>query len=220
MVPGIGPRNCGIGKLAGLIQLLSGGHLIIALVLTMALSIILGCAMPTPVAYVVAALVVSPVLVDMGLTRMTSHFFVFYFAILSAVTPPVAGASMVGSQIANAGYLITGWESLKLSAPFFLVPYFIVKNPIVLSHSQPVASAILAIIALLVACGAMLVFCQGFCLVKTGTPERILFLVVALLATSYGQYGAYFALILSTGTGAVLLMMQWKRWKAQRDTKR
>lgn len=198
-------------KLAGVIQILSDGHVPIALVLTMLLSILLGCAMPTPVAYVITALVVSPALVDMGLNMMTAHFFVFYFAILSAVTPPVAGASMVGSQIAKSNYLVTGWESLKLTAPFFIVPFFIVRNPIVLTMSQPIPEAIAAILALVIACGAFMVFCQGFCLSPVRSLERYLYLVTAILAIIFGQFGGNLLLLVSLALATGLIIVQLRK---------
>jgi len=200
-------------KMAGIIQALSGGHLVVALVLTMILSIILGCAMPTPVAYLITALVVSPALVEMGLDTMTAHFFVFYFAILSAVTPPVAGATIVASQIAEYSYMKTGWESLKLTAPFFLVPFFIIKNPVVLSKGQVLPDALYAILSLCVACGAFLIFCQNFCFTNTRVFERILFLIVAVLATFYGLFSSLPAFVASMILMTYLIVNQVIRIK-------
>jgi TRAP transporter 4TM/12TM fusion protein len=204
-------------KLAGLVQFLSGGNLIVGLFLIMLLSILLGCALPTIVAYVLVALLVAPVLVDMGINRTVAHFFVFYYAILANVTPPVAHATLVGSKIAGGSYYKASWESLKLTAPFYMVPYFIVKNPIILSKSQPFFEAICAFLALVIACGAMLVFCQGFCYTKTGFQERSLFLLTALLATYFGQYGGYTVLISAFILFTALLMFQQKRRRKRRD---
>ena len=203
-------------KLAGVIQTISGGYLVIALLLTMVLSIFLGCAMPTPVAYLISALVVSPALVEMGLDIMTAHFFVFYFAILSAVTPPVAGATIVASQIADSSYMKTGWESLKLTAPFFLVPFFIVRNPVILTRSQDLAGSIEAILSMCIACFALLIFCQGFCFKKTKPLERALFLVTALLATGQGLFGGHFLFICSTVFWVVLVGTQIKRIRSNK----
>ena len=198
-------------KMAWLIQSVSGGHLIIALFLTMLLSILLGCALPTVVAYVLVALLVAPVLVDMGLERTIAHFFVFYYAILANVTPPVAGATLVGSRIAGGSYMKASWESLKLSAPFFLVPFFIITNPVVLSKPQPFPEALAALLALLIACAGMLVFCQNFCLTKITLPERILFLTSALMATYHGLSGDYAFLIASILLFSFLMILQWKK---------
>lgn len=198
-------------KLAQVIAAISGGNLVIALILTMMLSILLGCAMPTPVAYVVTALVVAPVLLEMGLDLLVAHFFVFYFAILSAVTPPVAGASMVGSKVAGAGYLATAWESFKLTSPFFLVPFFLARNPIILSQSQPFLDAVLALIALVVGCISFMFFCHKFCFVKTNVIERVLFLFTAGLAAYYSQSGSLLVFVFSVIFLTALMVVQWKR---------
>ena len=195
-------------KLAGLIVTIADGNLGVALVLTMVLSIILGCAMPTPVAYVITALVVSPPLVEMGLELRAAHFFVFYFAILSAVTPPVAGATIVGSRIAEYSYMKTGWESLKLTAPFFIVPFFIAKNPIFFADAQPLSQAVIVLISMAVACGAALIFCQGYFLRPINTVERMLYLVTILAAVYHGLYANRTAFAVSLGLFAVLLAMQ------------
>ncbi|MBT4262862.1 MAG: TRAP transporter fused permease subunit [Deltaproteobacteria bacterium] len=187
-------------KIAGLIEALSGGNFLLALIFTMLLAILLGCAMPTPVAYVVTALVVAPVLENMGLSLIMAHFFVFYYAILSAVTPPVAGAALVGSRLAGAGYLSTGWESLKLIAPFFLLPFFMIRNPVILSMAQPLIPAVLAIISLILACLAFMAFCQGYLFAKTNPAERIGFLIVAIASFLFGFYGYLAAL----ATGIIL----------------
>jgi TRAP-type uncharacterized transport system fused permease subunit len=200
-------------KLAGFIQHVSSGHLTFALFLTMLLSILLGCALPTVVAYVLVALLVAPVLVDMGLDRTIAHFFVFYYAILANVTPPVAGATLVGSKIAGGSYMKASWESLKLSAPFFIVPYFVVKNPVILSKSQPLIQTLSAIIALMIACGGMLVFCQNLCFTRTEFLERVLFLTAAIMAAYYGLNGGFAVLIAAILLFCILIIVQWrKRW--------
>ena len=198
-------------KLATLSQTLAGDNLIVGLMYAMCLSIILGCAMPIVVAYVICAIVVSPVLVDMGLPMVTAHFFVFYFAVLSAVTPPVAAAAMVGSRIAESKYLATGYEAFKLIFPFFVVPYFLVANPIVMLQPQGFLSAVAALTALVIACGAAVIFTQGFFLVRTSLFERLGYLGAAILATSYGLYGNYSALIGALVLIGILILAQLKR---------
>jgi TRAP-type uncharacterized transport system fused permease subunit len=194
-----------------LIETLSGGNFLLALIFTMLLAILLGCAMPTPVAYVVTALVVAPVLQNMGLSLVMAHFFVFYYAILSAVTPPVAGAALVGSRLASAGYLKTGWESLKLVAPFFLLPFFMIRNPVVLSMAQPVIPAILAMISLILACLAFMVFCQGYLFAKTSRVEHAGFLVVTAASVLFGFYSYLAALVIAVILFAILCGLQWKK---------
>jgi TRAP-type uncharacterized transport system fused permease subunit len=180
----------------------------------MGLSIILGCAMPIVVAYVICAIVVSPVLVDMGLPMITAHFFVFYFAVLSAVTPPVAAAAMVGSRIAESEYVKTSYEAFKLILPFFLVPYFLVANPIVMLQTQSLYSAGAALVALIISCGAGVVFTQGFLLVRITLFERIGYLAAATLGTAYGIYKIFPALLVAVILVVLLLMVQLKKKNA------
>lgn len=198
-------------KLAALSQTLAGGHVVLGLCYAMGLSIILGCAMPIVVAYVICAIVVAPVLVDMGLPQMTAHFFVFYFAVLSAVTPPVAAAAMVGSKIAESDYVKTGFESLKLILPFFIVPFFLTANPIVMGRAQPLLSGAAAMVALIVACGSIMVFSQGYFLVATKKIERMGYLFVAFLSTVYGLYGLWSAFFASIVLFIILCLFQFKR---------
>ncbi|MBN1381320.1 MAG: TRAP transporter fused permease subunit [Deltaproteobacteria bacterium] len=198
-------------KLAGVIEVLSGGNLLMALVFTAMLAILLGCAMPTPVAYVITALVVAPGLERMGMNMMTAHFFVFYYAILSAVTPPVAGASMVGSQIAGTSYMKTAWESLKLATPFFLLPFYIVYHPVMLSQAQPFGNAVLALVSLAISATAAMVFCQRYLFADTSLVEHIGYLITCIFSLAYAFYDSYVSLVISIVLFTVLVVYQWKK---------
>jgi TRAP transporter 4TM/12TM fusion protein len=207
----------GVGiKLAGLIETLSSGHLIIALVLTMFLSILMGCALPTVPAYAIVALVVAPALVNMGVERLLAHFFVFYYAVLAVITPPVAPGAMVASKMAGASFWKTGLESTRLAAPFFLVPYFIMRNPLLLLEPQKEPlGMLLAVIGIIIACASLMVTLQNFCLVRVSPVERVLFAVTAGSATVFGYYGGMppfvIALVLFTG----LILFQFKKRKPE-----
>jgi TRAP-type uncharacterized transport system fused permease subunit len=142
---------------------------------------------------------------------ITAHFFVFYFAVLSAVTPPVAAAAMVGSKIAESNYVKTGYESLKLILPFFLIPFFLTTNPIIMGQSQPFFSGAGAIISLIVACTSVMAFTQRYLIVAISGLERAGFLLVAVLATIYGLYGVVLALIVSVVLFVFLCLTQIKR---------
>lgn len=178
----------GMTKLALFVSGISGGYLLPTLVLTMLLSILLSSSMPTVIAYIVVAFVSAPILKDLGLSQQVAHFFVFYFAILAAVTPPIAGAAMVGSQIAGASYMKVSWESFKLVGPFFILPYFIIKNPIVFMEYQPPVQAITVLIAMIIAMGAMMCLFQGYCFRPTGRVEKLFLTAASFCAVFYGLY--------------------------------
>jgi TRAP-type uncharacterized transport system fused permease subunit len=203
-------------KLSLLITTLSGGHTFPTLIMTMLLSIVLASSLPTVIAYIVVAFVASPILVDLGVPLEIAHFFVFYYAILATVTPPIAGGAIVGSQIAGCSYAPASIESFKLAAPFFLLPFFMVNNPIVLSESQPAIPAVMAMAALVLAMGAMTCTCQGYCLARMTRLERILFFVSALSATWYGLKGESIFFAASLLLVGVSMVIQWKRRKRVR----
>ena len=198
-------------KLSLLITSLAGAALLPTLVMTMILSILLSSSTPTVIAYVVVAFLAAPILTDLGVARTQAHLFVFYFAIMAAVTPPVAGAAMVGSQLAGASYLRASWESFKLVGPFFLLPYFLVHNPVIMAQAQPWPQAVMALAALVLAMGALLCFAQRYCLTHLGRWEALGFLATALTATGYGLYGStpLFAAALVLAAG--LLAGQWRK---------
>ena len=118
-------------KLLSTIVSLSGGHMIIALVLTMICCIVLGMGVPTTANYCIMAATCAPILMDpsIGVTKMAAHFFVFYFGIVADITPPVALAAYAGSAIAKADPMKTGFNATKLAIAAFIVPYIFAISP-------------------------------------------------------------------------------------------
>ncbi|HRP96530.1 MAG TPA: TRAP transporter fused permease subunit [Rhodocyclaceae bacterium] len=94
-----------------------------------ALSIVLGMGLPTPVAYLVVALALVPFLQSIGVKPLLAHYFVFYFAVYSAVTPPVAVAALAAAKLAGASFWQTAKESMKVSATTFIIPFAFVYRP-------------------------------------------------------------------------------------------
>ncbi len=125
--------DTGLGlKFSGFIVNVSAGRLILALVLVMVACIILGMGMPTSAAYIMAGTLMGPAFEKLGLPAIAGHLFIFYFAILSMVTPPVALASYVAAGIAESGLAETGWKAFQLSFAAFLVPFAFAYNPAML----------------------------------------------------------------------------------------
>ncbi|MEL7025711.1 MAG: TRAP transporter fused permease subunit [Pseudomonadota bacterium] len=105
---------------------------LLALFFAMCISILLGMGMPTTAAYAVAASVVAPGLVQLGIPQLTAHFFVFYFAVLSAITPPVALASYAAAGISGANPMETSVASFKIGIAAFIVPFMFFYNSAIL----------------------------------------------------------------------------------------
>jgi TRAP transporter 4TM/12TM fusion protein len=129
MVVGVTVQS-GLGlKFSGLIVSLAGGELHFALVLVMIGCIIMGMGLPTTAAYILAAVLMVPSLTSLGVNELAAHMFVFYFACISMITPPVALASYAASAIAGSPMGATGWTAFKIGMAGYLVPYAFVFGP-------------------------------------------------------------------------------------------
>ena len=123
----------GLGtRFSSLLLGLAGNSQIAALFFAMVVSIILGMGMPTTAAYAVAASVIAPGLVQLGIQPLLAHFFIFYFAVMSAITPPVALAAYAGAAIAQSDPMKTSVESFKIGLAAFVVPFMFFSSPALL----------------------------------------------------------------------------------------
>ena len=120
------------GRFASIVVDVSKGDLDIALVLTMGVSIILGMGMPSVAAYAVAASVAAPGIILMGVPPLAAHMFVFYFASISAITPPVALASFAAASLSEASLWRVSGRAMVLGMAGYLVPFVFVKEPALL----------------------------------------------------------------------------------------
>lgn len=167
----------GLGlKVSTLIISLSGGNVIFALILSMVTAIIFGMGLPTTVSYLLCVSVLSPVLINMGVLPIAAHMFIFYFACLSGITPPVALAAYTGASIAGTKSIPTASESCKLAIIAFFVPYMFVYNPAYLMQDS-IPNIIWAIIIGIATCYAISGFVQGWLVSKLSLVMRIAFFI-------------------------------------------
>jgi TRAP transporter 4TM/12TM fusion protein len=128
----------GLGiKMTEMVLGLSGGMEFLALFLTMIVCLILGMGLPTTAAYVLAASVAGPALIKLGVIPMAAHLFVFYFAIISAITPPVCAATYAAVAIARSKWLPTGWLAVRMGLAGFMAPFLFVYVPPLLLAGSP-----------------------------------------------------------------------------------
>ena len=124
------------GKFSYIVFALSGENRIFTLGVAGLLCIVLGMGMPTPSAYILAAVLVADVLIAMDLDLLTTHMFLLFFSVLSAITPPVAVAAYAASSIAGANPLAIAATALRLSLTLFLVPFAFVYSPGLLAQGS------------------------------------------------------------------------------------
>ena len=163
----------GLGnKFVNLVIRISGGHPFLALILVAVACLILGMGLPTSAAYVITANMAVPALAEMGLPTMACHLFVFYFAVIAPVTPPVAIAAYAGAGIADASANRAGYKSFVFAIPAFAMPFMFVYNPLLLGEGDPLRIVWAGLSAVIgaVAIGACT---QGYVFSKVNVVERI-----------------------------------------------
>jgi len=170
----------GVGaRFSNLLLGLAEASQLLALIFAMCIAILLGMGMPTTAAYAVAASVVAPGLVELGIQPLTAHFFVFYFAVVSAITPPVALASYAAAGVSGANPMETSVASFKIGIAAFVVPFMFFYNSALLmdSHTIEIVRAVLTAMlgVFLLAAGV-----QGWFFGK----KTVWFLRVALIGTA------------------------------------
>jgi TRAP transporter 4TM/12TM fusion protein len=111
---------------------LAQNSLVLALILTAMAGIVLGMGMPTTPAYIVMVSLLVPAIIKLGAVTPAAHMFAFYFAILSAITPPVALAVFAAAGLAKANMWSTGWAAMRAAAPAYIVPFMFVYEPALL----------------------------------------------------------------------------------------
>ena len=140
----------GLGlKISSIITTLANGSLLLALVLSMLTSLLLGMGLPTSAAYMVLAVLVAPALITMGASPLSAHLFILYFGALSTITPPVALSTFAAAGIAKSNIWETGLEGMKLASTGFIIPFIFVFNQNLLLIGAPLDIAVAVVTAVL-----------------------------------------------------------------------
>lgn len=195
----------GVGqRFSSLLLSIADNNMLVALVFAMLISIILGMGMPTTAAYAVAASVVAPGLIQMGLEPLAAHMFVFYFAVMSAITPPVALAAYAAAGVAGTDPFKTGVTAFKLGIAAFIVPFmFIYSQELMMMGAG--WKILLATITASVGIYFLAAMVQGwFAGSKTNLLVRILLLAAALTLINAGLVSDLIAI----GIAAVAVVIQ------------
>ena len=199
----------GIGVIFGdmMIQL-AHSMLFPSLVFTAITCVILGMGLPTTAAYVIAASILAPSLIKLGLTPLTSHLFVFYFACLSAITPPVALAAYAGAGIAKCSPMTTAVEACKLGFAGFIVPFAFCYSPAMMMQGtvpEILSVFLTAFIGTAVISGGF----QGWLFWRLNIIERIILIASGLLLFIPGSVTDIAGLAIT----AALLLLNLKKWE-------
>lgn len=185
---------------------LTGQNLIAILLMAMVVSIILGMGMPTPVVYLLMAMFAAPTIVKMGVPVIAAHLFVFYYAILSGLTPPVCIVAIVSAGIAQANWLQTGLTSSRFALAAFIVPFMWIFGPELLMEGTP-AGIVLAFIFACIGSISIAASVQGWFITNANVLERIMLFASGLLMVNPGLTSDIFGMLLL----AIVLINQYRK---------
>ncbi len=188
-------------KFSGLIASIGVSNLVFALLITMLGCMLLGMALPTVAAYLVACILFVPTLTRLNIDPLPANMFVFYFGIMAQITPPVCLASFTAAGIAGANSWKTGWTGASYALVAFLIPFIFIYDPGILligtTFEIVKATAILFVGTVLLAAGM-----AGFLLVPLGRIERAFLLFAAIFMI----IPEFYTDVTGIAVGAIILM--------------
>lgn len=170
---------------------IAGGSLLVLLLLTAMACIILGMGMPTGVIYVMLAVLVSPALTEMNVVPMAAHLFLFYFGLMSMVTPPVCLATFAAASIAECDFWKAGWAGVRLAIVAYIVPFVMVYQPELIFSGSVLDTALVTLKSVL---GVVVISLGmvGYLFAPLSTPLRLAFALFGIgimlipIGVSYG----------------------------------
>ncbi|MGM0700903.1 MAG: TRAP transporter permease [Pseudomonadota bacterium] len=200
----------GLGlKFSSMMLAFSGGNLLLALVMVLLASLVLGMGLPVTASYIVLIVLVGPALTaEFGVPLLIAHLVVFWYSQDSNVTPPIALAGFAGAAIAGAKPMDTAFQAWKFAKGLYLIPVFMVYNPeIIMGGPVPVVvwSAVIAFLAL----GAFAAALEGYLFTRMSWPVRAL-LLPAIVAVFYPN------LLVEASGAAVMVLALAGNWLASR----
>ena len=197
----------GLGlKFTSFILFIAGDSLAPALIFTMIAGIILGMGLPTTAAYIVQAALLIPALIKLGVPVIAAHLFVFYFAIISAITPPVAMAVYAAAGISGSNIWRTGLAAMKAGATGFIVPFMFVYGPSLLLIGSP-GSIIITVISASIGVILLSAGLMGWFLKEARLLERAILVAGAIFLIKPGLWTD----LIGVGLLIVVVLLQ-KYW--------
>lgn len=208
----------GVGsEMASALLSLAETNLIFALFLLMISTIILGMGLPSSVCYLLVAIMVGPVLVDLGVVLLAAHFFIFYFGMMSMVTPPVALAAYTAAAIANASIMQTAFAAFRFALVGFALPYAFVLRPELLwlnidGGSPELWAFIINLSLTLVGTVILAASIAGYAFKDISLSERgIMFITAAILFFAPTEMGFIWIHVIAIVAGTLIFYYNWRK---------
>jgi TRAP-type uncharacterized transport system fused permease subunit len=174
--------------------------------------------LPTAVVYITLAVLVGPALSQLGIDPLAAHLFLFYFGMLSLITPPDCLATYTAAAIARSDFWQTGWTGMRLGIAAYVVPFVFALHPALILKG-PLGEIIFAVVASAIGTFLLAVGCAGYLFRSLDWLKRALFCLAGLmlmLPTWHGAWLIFDASGLLLGVGLFL----WERIKASATASR
>jgi TRAP-type uncharacterized transport system fused permease subunit len=174
----------GIGlKFSGIIVDLAGGNLYVTLVFTAIILLILGLALPITASYIVAAVMTAPALIKLGVPEVAAHMFIFYYAVLSEVSPPTALSPFAAAAITGGNPYKVTMLAWKYTLPAFIVPFMFTASPegIGLLLKGPVINVVIVSVTAMAGVWALSGAVGGYLIGSLEPLERVALAVSGIL---------------------------------------
>ena len=215
----------GLGlKFSSIVIDYAGGSLLLTAIFTALVVWIVGLAVPVTASYIICAVITAPALIKLGVPDFAAHMFIFYYAVLSEVSPPTALSPFAAAAITGGDPYKTTLQSWKYTMPAFLVPFMFVLDPaglglLLMGSSKALAGADWWSIAQVTATAAVGVAAlaagfEGWALKRTTALERALFILAGLALV----YPGWVADLIGFGGVALAMTLQWLRKEAPSPT--
>jgi TRAP transporter 4TM/12TM fusion protein len=200
-------------KLSLILTSLSGGNVLVLLALTAIVCILLGMSLPTAVVYITLAVLVGPALTQLGVDPLAAHLFLFYFGMLSLITPPDCLATYTAAAIAQSEFWKTGWTGMRLGIAAYVVPFVFALHPALILKGT-IGDILVAIIASSVGIFLIAIGCAGYLFRTLQWMKRGLFCLAGILLMLPTWHGVWLiADLTGLALGIALVCWEWNgRW--------
>jgi TRAP transporter 4TM/12TM fusion protein len=199
-------------KLSLILVNVSGGNVFALLLMTAAVCIFLGMSLPTAVVYITLAVLVGPALTQLGVDPLAAHLFLFYFGMLSLITPPNCLATYTAAAIAHSDFWQTGWTGMRLGIAAYVVPFAFALHPAVILKGE-LGDILFAVGASAIGTFLLAIGCAGYLFRMLSWLKRGLFCLSGLLLMLPTWHGAW---VIADAVGLALgvSLIVWERGKA------
>lgn len=178
----------GLGtRLSSLMSIVAGNSLFLALIITAIAAMILGMGLPTTPAYIIVATLLVRTIKSFGISNLAAHLFAFYFANISAITPPVALAAYTAAGISGANPIKTGYKAFALGITSYIVPFMFVYNPVLLFDFNNVFTLFQAIVTSCIGIYFLAIASEGYFYRKQKIWERLSLFAAAICMVDSGS---------------------------------